>query len=353
MEYNLALQSICSKSVQEKLNKIQNEAVRFIAGGMRSTSIEACEIDTNIEPLDIRRDAAAIEMVERYRRNEEDHPNRKTVDNWKGKNRLKKKSILTVAKTLEEKYHLPDNRKPEKPISKELPPNLEIKKATVITELIKKATKKNCDEAELFTLGQQTINSYANDCIHVFTDGSAFKGTVNAGYGVRIEFPDGTGDEISEPCGDLCSNFEAEVIAIKSSLERIKDQFKTQSQDQSNVVIFSDSKSALEAIKNQSFKETTIINLLLTINDFIETTNKTVTLQWIPSHCSIDGNERADTLAKLGAAKEQPILSVSQATIKQVIKNQTQKWTGTINGHKVKKAELCLILLQLQIKMTQ
>ena len=28
MEYNLALQSICSKSVQEKLNKIQNEAVR-------------------------------------------------------------------------------------------------------------------------------------------------------------------------------------------------------------------------------------------------------------------------------------------------------------------------------------
>ena len=45
MEYNLDLQSICSKSVQDKLNKIQNEAVRFIAGGMRSTSIEACEID--------------------------------------------------------------------------------------------------------------------------------------------------------------------------------------------------------------------------------------------------------------------------------------------------------------------
>ena len=82
------------------------------------------------------------------------------------------------------------------------------------------------------------MSNTANDCIHVFTDGSAFKGTVNAGYGVRIEFPDGTGDEISEPCGDLCSNFEAEVIAIKSSLERIKDQFKIQSQDKSNVVIF-------------------------------------------------------------------------------------------------------------------
>ena len=29
---------------------------------------------------------------------------------------------------------------------------------------------------------------------------------------VRIEIPDLTEDEIPEPCGDLCSNFEAEVI---------------------------------------------------------------------------------------------------------------------------------------------
>ena len=337
MEYNLALQNICSKNIQENLNKIQNEAVRFISGGMRSTSIEACEIDTNIEPLDIRRDSAAIEMVERYRRSEEDHPNRKTVENWKGKSRLKKQSILTVAKTLEEKYHLPEQRKPEKPISKEFPPNFEIKKAKVNTELIRKATKKNSDENELFTLGQQTINTYANDCIHVFTDGSAFKGTVNAGYGVRIEYPNGTGDEISEPCGDLCSNFEAEVIAIQSSLERIKDQFKSKSQDKANVVIFSDSKSALDTIKNQSCKETPVLNLLLTIHEFIENTNNTVTLQWIPSHCCIDGNERADTLAKLGAAKEQPAVSVSQATVKQIIKSNAKmdwhnKWALSKKG---------------------
>ena len=28
-------------------------------------------------------------------------------------------------------------------------------------------------------------------------------------------------------------------------------------------------------------------------------------LQWIPSHCGIEGNEKADDLAKLGAEKEQ------------------------------------------------
>ena len=45
---------------------------------------------------------------------------------------------------------------------------------------------------------------------------------------------------------------------------------------------------------------------------------------WIPSHCCINGNEKADSLAKLGAAKEQPITSVSQATIKQVIKSNAK-----------------------------
>ena len=46
----------------------------------------------------------------------------------------------------------------------------------------------------------------------------------------------------------------------------------------------------------------------------------------------VDGNERADTLAKLGAAKEQHAVSVSQATIKQIIQSKRKKWTGTING---------------------
>ena len=68
MEHSLALLNICSKSVQESLEKVQNEAVELISGGMKSTPIAACEIDSNIEPLNLRREAAALEMVERYKR---------------------------------------------------------------------------------------------------------------------------------------------------------------------------------------------------------------------------------------------------------------------------------------------
>ena len=37
----------------------------------------------------------------------------------------------------------------------------------------------------LMNTAQKTIDSY-----HIYTDGSAFKGIMNAGYGSRVQFPD-------------------------------------------------------------------------------------------------------------------------------------------------------------------
>ena len=68
MEYNLPLQSISSDTTQASLDKVESSAVHFIAGAMRSTSTAACHIHTNIQPLGLRREAAVIEMTERYKR---------------------------------------------------------------------------------------------------------------------------------------------------------------------------------------------------------------------------------------------------------------------------------------------
>jgi hypothetical protein len=54
MDYNLMLQATCSKPTRATLDKIQNHALRFISGAMRSTPTAACEIHTNVEPLDLR-----------------------------------------------------------------------------------------------------------------------------------------------------------------------------------------------------------------------------------------------------------------------------------------------------------
>ena len=51
MDYALPIQAIASKANRESLDKIQNQSLRLICGGMRSTPSAACEIDTNVEPL--------------------------------------------------------------------------------------------------------------------------------------------------------------------------------------------------------------------------------------------------------------------------------------------------------------
>ena len=64
MDYNLMLQATCSKPTRASLDKVQNHALRFISGAMRSTPTAACEIHTNVEPLNLRREAAVIEGIE-------------------------------------------------------------------------------------------------------------------------------------------------------------------------------------------------------------------------------------------------------------------------------------------------
>ena len=76
MEHALPLQSIASKRTATTLDTDQNQALRLVCGGMRTSPTATSEIDARVEPLDLRRERAVLESVERYCRLEPDHPNR-------------------------------------------------------------------------------------------------------------------------------------------------------------------------------------------------------------------------------------------------------------------------------------
>ena len=327
MDYTLALQTISSKTTRSSLDKVQNHALRFISGALRSTPTAACEIHTNIEPMHLRREAAVIEAKERYIRQDKDHPNRKLVEKPRPAQRIQKKSILTVADDLSEKYRLPENRQPISLFDHEHPPNIQILSPTIKIDLIQNISKKNTDVVSLMNIAQRTIDSYPETWIHIYTDGSAFKGTMNAGYGARVQFPDQTREELFESCGAHSSNYEAEARAIEASLHHISNIFTEKVKPRNNIVIFSDAKSVLEALGNEDLKDMTIRKLSRNISNVITAHTIDITLQWIPGHTNIPGNEQADKLAKQGARCPQQNNTASMNTAKQIIKqNKKEDW---------------------------
>ena len=74
------LQATCSKPTRASLDKIQNHALRFVSGAMKSTPTADCEIYANVEPLDLSRETAVMEGFKRYKRLDASHPNRKLVE---------------------------------------------------------------------------------------------------------------------------------------------------------------------------------------------------------------------------------------------------------------------------------
>ena len=193
--------------------------------------------------------------------------------------RLKKKSVLKAERKLQEKYHLPENRRIERFVEKNPHPGKERKSPSIFLDLNEKMSKKGSDVIDLQVTGLQTISKYPDDCIHVYTDGSAFKGAVNAGYGARIEYPDNTLEELSHPCGTNCSNYEAEALAIKAAVQRIQEKVQENDFQNTQVIIFSDAKSVLQALNNETFKSHVIQDLSNSLDQFMKASNYEVILQ--------------------------------------------------------------------------
>jgi ribonuclease HI len=90
----------------------------------------------------------------------------------------------------------------------------------------------------------------------------------------------------------IVSTFTPEALAIGETLEIIE---KIDSEQ--NFTIFSDSVSVLKGISNSSKMNNTshITQMLKNQIERLESREKITQFYWIPGHCGIDVNERADS----------------------------------------------------------
>ena len=151
--------------------------------------------------------------------------------------------------------------------------------------------------------------------------------TEAGGYGLTIKYPDAPRIDISEPRGQHCNNYDAELKAIRSALQTISNECDGHIPPIVNdIVIFTDSQSAIQAVVQSQHNKQPIVTDILEAADKLHNPSQIQTsIQWIPGHCDIPGNDTKDMLAKNGANKTQPDEAVSHSAAKQIVLAKSQK----------------------------
>ena len=232
------------------------------------------------------------------------------------KNRLKRQSPNHLVKALQHKHRIPSSAR-NQPL--EMLQNYEDWQAetpTIILDIPGIQAKDHHTDEELrsLTLEALSVAYPLTTWARAYTDGSAEEAAKNSGGGVFIKFPEGRSIRKSVATGQQSTNYRAEAYALLTAAQTLNQEERLPT----NTVFLTDCRSILQSLQSPGGDQ--IFSNIR--QELSQHKNKTsVTLQWIPSHCGVGGNEEADRLSKMGSKLEQSAQPMSYSEAKTILRN--------------------------------
>ena len=187
---------------------------------------------------------------------------------------------------------------------------------TIILDIPGIQAKNHHTDEELRSLTPEALSvAYPSTTwARAYTDGSAEEAAKNGGCGVFIKLPDGRSIRKSVATGQQSTNYRAEAYALLTTAQTLNQEERLPN----NTVFLTDCRSILQSLQSPGGDQ--IFSNIRQELSLLK--NKTsVTLQCIPSHCGVGGNEEADRLSKMGSKLEQSVQPMSYSEAKTILRN--------------------------------
>ena len=276
LDYGCFIYGAARKSYLRELETIHHLGLRIALGAFTTSTIESLYIEANEPPLSLRRYKLQyyIKLISCPQ-----NPAYNCIIETRYKNLFENKEKVIKPFNLRIQTLLNEIKINPKTILNTILPKTA--PWTINQPIIKlNLTKLSKTKTHPITFQENLLNIQNNfpDHHHIYTDGS--KQEMKVGWAAVFQ-----NQELLKRLPN-----SAEVIAIDLAMNIIANH------KSSKFIIYSDSKSVLQALQTKDSSTPLITRLLGKMNALSK--NNSIILTWIPSHIGIQGNERADRAAK-------------------------------------------------------
>ena len=292
IDYSSFLFANTADSRWKKVERIQNSALRLILGAFPSTPIPALQAEAGVPPLRVRAQLLADKYILKNL-SKQHHP-------LMGQLRIIKQNLLINSpywlshnvpllvisysryeahiNSLKVYSVLPCFMGPVELLQHHIPTL-----CSPVSQVDRNVTNLPCQISLKF------IDDNVPNFKRIFTDGSKTKEGVGAAFWDQYSNFDG-----KYKLQKICTIFTAEAFAISRALSHIGNS------DVNSYAVLTDSKSVVQALQGDLLNANTnfLLHEIKIKHMHLKNRGFKITIIWIPSHCSIAGNDRADELAK-------------------------------------------------------
>ncbi|XP_026331273.1 uncharacterized protein LOC113238652 [Hyposmocoma kahamanoa] len=180
----------------------------------------------------------------------------------------------------------------------------EVERRTPVTEADHPAERLSLEFHTLVDQEQVDANSHYD--IRIFTDGSKIGGRVGASLSLWNSKNEITAVKLSLP--SFCTVYQAELLALCEASRVLTKRTERK------YAIYCDSRAAIQTVTGPESLHPLAVQTRNNIKTLYQQ-NKTVTLYWIKAHAGLEGNERADELAKEAALKSKKRYNYDQCPV--------------------------------------